>query len=106
MEHRFGQRIRRRELPELRLEVDRSPTPVDRRGTRRSPGAGVIVRPTELSLRVGSPHWRTLTRRTRRLGSCNMSGRLELEALQDEPDDRKEGLALQAWGATAGHPLL
>ena len=35
----------------------------------------------------------------------HMSGRLELEALHDEPDDRKEGLALQAWGATAGHPL-
>ena len=34
MEHRFGQRIRRRELSELRLEVDRSPTPVDRRGGR------------------------------------------------------------------------
>ncbi len=63
MEHRFGQRIRRRELPELRLEVDRSPTPVDRRGGRRSPGAGVIVRATELPLGVGSPQWRTLTRR-------------------------------------------
>jgi hypothetical protein len=50
MEHRFGQRIRRRELPELRLEVDQSPTPVDRRGKRRNPGAGVIVRPTELRL--------------------------------------------------------
>ena len=35
----------------------------------------------------------------------HMSGRLKLEALHDEPDDRKEGLALQAWGATAGHPL-
>src|SRR5215207_2663740 len=43
------------ELPELRLEVDRSPTPVDRRGGSRSPGAGVIVRATELPLGVGSP---------------------------------------------------
>src|SRR5215203_313965 len=105
MEHRFGQRIRRRELPELRLEVDRSPTPVDRRGTRRSPGAGVIVRPTELSLRVGSPPLEDAYSARQATRILHMSGRLELEALQDEPDDRKEGLALQAWGATAGHPL-
>jgi hypothetical protein len=69
MEHRFGQRVRRRELPELRLEVDLSPTLVDRRG-ERSPGVGVIVGTTELPLRVGSPQWRTLTRLARRLGSC------------------------------------
>jgi hypothetical protein len=50
MEHRFGQRIRPRELPELRLEVVRSPTPVECQGGRRSPGAGVIVRATELPL--------------------------------------------------------
>jgi hypothetical protein len=54
MEHRFGQRIRPRELPELRLEVVRSPTPVECQGGRRSPGAGVIVRATELPLGVGS----------------------------------------------------
>jgi hypothetical protein len=48
MEHRFGQRIRRRELPELRLEVDRSPTPLrppvrkekPRRSVGRASGCG------------------------------------------------------------------
>jgi len=40
MEHRFGQRIRWRELPELRLEVDRSPTPVDRRAEGEAPALG------------------------------------------------------------------
>src|SRR5829696_7421028 len=37
MEHRFGQRIRRRELPELRLEVDRSPTPLRPPGRKEKP---------------------------------------------------------------------
>ena len=46
-------------------------------------------------------------RQATRIG--HMSGRLELEALHDEPGDRKdrkEGLALQAWGSAAGHLLL
>jgi hypothetical protein len=107
MEHRFGQRIRQRELPELPLEVDRSPTPVEDqaqgeapavyryRGDRRANGAVPKGRVPPLEDAYSA-------RLATRIG--HMSGRLELEALHDEPGDRKdrkdrkEGLALQAWG--------
>jgi hypothetical protein len=53
MEHRFRQRIGRRELSELRLEVDRSPIPIDYRAEGEALAEAIANVPPRICVHPG-----------------------------------------------------